>query len=293
MRPHQWVKNLLVFAPLLFAKLTLQIDAVLISAIAFVLFCLLSSGIYLLNDVMDRERDALHPHKKDRPVAAGRLSVGVACAGSVALITGALALGGILVPYASDATAVAKSPFIVWPVAYLLINLAYSFWLKHVVIIDCVLIALGFTVRVLAGAAALTVPASDWILLCTFFLALFLAFCKRREEVIKVADATGSTRTTMREYDVPFLNQLISPLAALSILSYALYTVAPETPHGPNLKFTVPMVVFCVFRYLFLVYRRQEGGDPAHLIFRDVQMLIGMLVWTAVAFWAMATTNLG
>ena len=275
MRPHQWVKNLLVLAPLAFTPKGLSLDALAWSsaALAFVAFCLAASSIYLLNDLVDREEAARHPQKRNRPIASGRLGVGAA---RVQLLVQLAAGGGaaMLVP------AHAGVPFVVWPAAYLLLNLLYSFQLKRLVIVDCMCIALGFQLRVQAGAAAIDVAASHWLLLCTFFFALFLAFCKRYEELGRQAEASGRTRATMAEYTVSFLNMMIGPLAALSILTYSLYTVSPETvrTHGTDkLMFTVPFVTYGVFRYLFLVYRRSEGGDPARLLFRDVPLIVSGL----------------
>jgi 4-hydroxybenzoate polyprenyltransferase len=276
MRPHQWVKNLLVFAPLAFTEkgLLFELSAWLAAGSAFFAFCLAASSIYLLNDIVDRDEDARHPKKRLRPIASGRLPVGTA---RMQFIVQLLAVFGVtaLVPGG-------KLPFFFWPAAYLALNLAYSFWLKRMVVIDCMCIALGFQLRVMAGAAAIGVKPSHWILLCTFFFSLFLAFCKRYEELSRQAEASGRTRATMEDYTTPFLNMMIGPLAALSILSYSLYTVSPETmaTHGTDrLMFTVPFVTYGVFRYLFLVYRKSEGGDPARLLFRDVPLLVSGLLY--------------
>lgn len=279
MRPHQWVKNLLVLAPLAFTEKGLRFDpaAVLAATIAFVTFCLAASSIYLLNDIVDRAEDARHPKKRLRPIASGRLAVGVARVQLFAQLTAAFGLGFLVPPFGGV-------PFVVWPAAYLLLNLAYSFWLKRLVVIDCMCIALGFQLRVQAGAAAIAVRASHWLLLCTFFFALFLAFCKRYEELSRQSESTGRTRATMAEYTTSFLDMMIGPLAALSILTYALYTVSPETvrTHGTDrLMFTVPIVTYGVFRYLFLVYRKREGGDPARLLFRDVPLLVSGVIYAA------------
>jgi 4-hydroxybenzoate polyprenyltransferase len=269
LRPHQWVKNLLVLAPLLFTKRVAEASAWGAAGLAFASFCGAASAIYLLNDIRDREEDARHPKKRRRPIASGRLSV------PAAWLLFALALA------ASAALALAlpasAGHFVVWPAAYLTLNVAYSFGLKRLVVIDCMCIALGFQLRVQAGAAAIAVEASHWLLLCTFFFALFLAFCKRYEELSRQGEATGQTRATMSDYSESFLNMMIGPLAALSILSYALYTVSPETVarHGSDrLLYTVPFVTYGVFRYLFLVYRKSEGGDPARLLFRDVPLIV-------------------
>ncbi|MBL8751927.1 MAG: decaprenyl-phosphate phosphoribosyltransferase [Planctomycetes bacterium] len=277
MRPHQWVKNLLVFAPLAFTEKGLLFDgpAWLAAIGAFVAFCLAASSIYLLNDIVDREEDARHPKKRLRPIASGRLPLGLA---RVQLGVQVVAVFGVAILVASPN----RLPFPTWPAAYLALNLAYSFWLKRMVVIDCMCIALGFQLRVMAGAAAIGVKASHWILLCTFFFSLFLAFCKRYEELARQSEATGRTRATMDDYSSVFLNMTIGPLAALSILTYALYTVSPETmaTHGTDrLMYTVPFVTYGVFRYLFLVYRKSEGGDPARLLFRDVPLMVSGLLY--------------
>ncbi|MCA8953275.1 MAG: decaprenyl-phosphate phosphoribosyltransferase [Planctomycetes bacterium] len=285
LRPHQWVKNLLVFAPLLFATTgprgqetnTFFVPGAWQAAgWAFAVFSLAASSIYLLNDIVDREADARHPKKRSRPIASGRLSVGAAWT-LLAIVLVACAAAAMLVP-----TAAGSAPFLVWPAAYLALNVAYSFFLKALVVVDCMCIALGFQLRVMAGAAAVQVEASHWLLLCTFFFSLFLAFCKRYEEVGRKAEVEGLTRATMEHYSLAFLNMMIGPMAALSILSYALYTVSPETVarHGSDrLMYTVPIVVYGVFRYLFLVYRKSEGGDPARLLFRDLPLVLSGLFY--------------
>jgi 4-hydroxybenzoate polyprenyltransferase len=280
MRPHQWVKNLLVLAPLVFAH-RIHVAADVVSAVlAFVVFCMVSSAVYLWNDVLDREADAQHPTKRTRPIASGALSPGAAIAACLALAVGGCALAVVVSARSQHPVLLA---FWVWPVLYAALNVAYSLHLKHRVILDCLCIAFGFVIRVHAGAVAIAVPTSSWILLCTFFFALFLAFCKRREEVAR-SGGSSATRRTIKDYDLPFLDQMIAPLAALSILSYALYTVSEATirEHGNrNLLVTVPFVTFGVFRYLFLVHRRGEGGDPARLLFRDRQLVLSGLLYGA------------
>ena len=274
LRPHQWVKNLLVLFPLFFTNLAFELDGWIAALKAFGSFCFAASSIYLLNDILDRHEDALHPKKKSRPIASGRLSVGAAWVVLAGALVASAALGW-LVP-------ATHRSFLLWPAAYLGLNVAYSFYLKRLVIVDCMCIALGFQLRVMAGAAAIDVDASRWIQLCTFFFALFLAFCKRYEEVGRQTEAAGQTRKTMADYTTSFLNMVIGPLAALSILSYALYTVSPETVlrhRTDQLTFTVPFVCYGVFRYLFLVYRRSEGGDPAKLLFRDVPLILSGVLY--------------
>jgi 4-hydroxybenzoate polyprenyltransferase len=291
MRPHQWVKNLLVMAPLAFTPKRLIYDASAWIAVlcAFAAFCLAASSIYLLNDIVDREEDARHPKKRHRPIASLRLPVGAAKLQLVAQVAAALGI-------ASCVPATGGVPFVVWPAAYLVLNLLYSLWLKRLVIVDCMCIALGFQLRVQAGAAAIAVVASHWLLLCTFFFSLFLAFCKRYEELARQAESTGRTRATMEDYTTSFLDMMIGPLAALSILTYGLYTVSPETieTHKTDrLMFTVPFVTYGVFRYLFLVYRKSEGGDPARLLFRDVPLLVCGLGYAAAVFVMLRVLPLG
>jgi len=278
MRPHQWVKNLLVLAPLLFTTHVRELAAWGAALLAFAAFCMVASTIYLLNDAIDKEEDARHPKKRHRPIASGRLPVPVALVGVAVLPLIAAGLSTLL-PGAAGA------PFIVWPSSYLVLNFAYTFRLKRLVVIDCMCIAFGFHIRVQAGAVAIGVDTSHWLLLCTFFFALFLAFCKRYEEVGRQAEASGQTRATMQDYTLPFLNMMIGPLAALSILTYALYTVSPETVarHGTDrLMYTVPVVTYGVFRYLFLVYRKSEGGDPARLLFRDLPLVLSGVIYVAL-----------
>ncbi len=277
MRPHQWVKNLLVMAPLAFTPkgLIFELAAWADVLMAFTSFCLAASSIYLLNDIVDRDEDARHPKKRLRPIASGRLPLGAAKLQLLVQLVATFALA-LAVP------ASGKVPFLVWPSAYLVLNLLYSFWLKKLVVVDCMCIALGFQLRVQAGAAAIAVEASHWLLLCTFFFALFLAFCKRYEELSRQAEASGRTRATMEDYTTSFLDMMIGPLAALSILTYALYTVSPETvkTHGTDrLMYTVPFVTYGVFRYLFLVYRKSEGGDPARLLFKDPPLIVSGLAY--------------
>jgi len=280
MRPHQWVKNLLVFAALMFSPKRLEPSAWLQNVLAFATFCCAASSIYLLNDIVDREEDRRHPKKRHRPIASGALPV-----------PAAMTTLGVLLALVVVLSLLVGSPgehaFVLWPLGYLTLNVFYSFWWKRLVIVDCMCIAAGFQLRVQAGAASIPVDTSYWILLCTFFFALFLAFCKRYEELGRQTEASGQTRATMKDYTPQFLSMMIGPLAALSILSYALYSVSEETVrrHGTtSLMYTVPIVTYGVFRYLFLVYRKSEGGDPAKLLFRDVPLIVSgaiyvVLVW--------------
>jgi 4-hydroxybenzoate polyprenyltransferase len=289
MRPYQWVKNLLVMAPLIFAEKLGDTEAVLSALAAFLVFCSLSSAVYLLNDVVDLEEDRVHPRKRNRPVASGRLAPATAMLGAAVLAGGSLVVAYNLGP--SNRVA----PFVVWPACYFVLNLAYSFVLKGLLIIDCLSIALGFIFRVHAGSVVIAVKSSSWILLCTFFFALFLAFCKRRDEVTRVDDGTAATRASLRHYSQAYLDQIIPPLAAMSILCYALYTLAEGTvkEHGPNMILTLPIVVFGVFRYLFLVHHRGQGEDPSRVLFRDKPLIVSGLLYLLVLYVALSTPHLG
>jgi 4-hydroxybenzoate polyprenyltransferase len=273
LRPAQWAKNTFVLAPLAFAG-GLGAPGALARALgAFAAFCAASSAVYLVNDLRDRDQDRHHPHKRLRPIAAGTLPAGVAGAAAVALaaaaVAAALALG------ADFAAALA---------AYLALQGLYTLWLKNVVILDALAIALGFVLRVYAGAAAVAVAISPWLFLCTIFLALFLAFSKRRHELVLLADGAASQRGVLAQYSPVFLDQMINVVTASTVVCYALYAVAPETlaKHGGrSLLVTIPMVLFGIFRYLYLVYQRREERNPTEAILRDLPFLINIVLWVA------------
>lgn len=294
MRPYQWVKNLLIFVSLVFGHRLDDAASVQRSVLAFAIFCVLSSSIYLLNDVVDREADRAHPRKKNRPVASGALPVPVAL-----LVAAICMLGGLVAAWFLSAGGTDQGPpFFVLPAAYCVLQIGYSFVLKRMLIVDCLCVALGFLFRVDAGsrvlgpdAAGEVVDSSAWLLLCTFFFSLLLAFSKRRNEVVKVSDGSGATRETMRRYTREFLDQLITTLAAISILSYSLYTLADETVaehNSKNLLMTVPLVVYGVYRYLYLVLQKGEGGDPSRLLFRDRPLILSGLAYAVVVWLALS-----
>jgi len=271
MRPQQWVKNVLVFAPLIFAHYALDGRAVLRSVEAFGLFCVASGAVYLLNDLLDRDKDREHPVKRERPIASGRLAPGTA--GVAAALAGAGALLG--------ATALAPALLLVLA-AYLAVNVAYSRALKHVVIIDVMTLSTGFVLRVVAGGVAIDVPISTWLLLCTSLLALFLGFGKRRHELVLLeADAAGH-RPILAEYSPYFLDQMMSVVTTSTLVCYALYTMDPgvrEKLGTDWLPLTIPFVLYGIFRYLYLVHQRSEGGDPAQVVLSDRPLLVNVLLW--------------
>jgi 4-hydroxybenzoate polyprenyltransferase len=275
-RPRQWVKNLLVFAGLVFAQKMGDFSADLRALQAFLIFCLLSSAVYLLNDVLDREQDRLHPLKKNRPVASGALSPGLCVRASLlcaaAGIAWSLALGG------AAFTAVGSS--------YLALSFLYSWRLKRVVIIDVMALGLGFVLRVVGGTVAIAVPTSHWILLCTFLLSLFLGFGKRRHELTLLEDLAPGHRSVLVHYSPYFLDQMIAIVTTSTLICYVLYTLSAETASHtgtPNLIYTVPFVMYGIFRYLYLIHQRQSGGDPAHLLLTDHSLLVAVSGWLASA----------
>jgi len=240
---------------------------------AFGIFCGLSGAIYLLNDVADRDKDRLHPEKRSRPVAAGRLSVGAALAAAAVLIVTGLAAAAWL-----------SRPFAVAAVAYVLLLSAYSARLKHVVIVDVLVVAIGFVLRAAAGALAIDVAISGWLLICTILLALFLALGKRRHEYLTLEGEALHHRPVLAEYSAALLDQMIAVVTASTVTAYALYTMSPETVakfRTQLLPATLPFVLYGIFRYLYLLYRRQLGGAPSEAFLSDRALLLNTLGWIA------------
>jgi 4-hydroxybenzoate polyprenyltransferase len=277
LRPAQWVKNLLVFAALVFSQKANESPALWAAAAAFCLFCLASSGVYLLNDIVDRDADRRHPFKKDRPIASGRLSVGWAAAISAVLLGVSMGLGGAL--GRSFATTLA---------AYVALQLSYSLALKRIVIVDVFCVAFGFVLRAVGGAQALDVSISPWLLVCSLTLALVLTLGKRRHEVLLLEASARERRASGVPYSTYFLDQLIGVVTASTVVAYALYTLSADTVekfHTHNLVLTFPFVIYGVFRYLFLVHEKHEGGNPTKLFLTDRALLLSTGLWLAVAAW--------
>ena len=280
LRPYQWVKSGFVFVGLLFGhgwQQPLLVQRVVLAAAAF---ALAASAVYVLNDLADRERDRQHPQKRSRPLASGAVSVRAAL-----LLAGACLLGALLL-------AGAVSMAVLWIViGYALLNVAYSMGLKHVVLLDVFIIAAGFMLRILAGTLGVGIAPSHWLLLCGLLLTLFLGFAKRRAELNALAGRGGHHRKVLDDYDPVLLDLLIGICAAGAIVSYSLYTVSAETVamHGTtSLIYSVPFVIYGVFRYLFLLHRRSGGGDPSAALLQDVHLLIAFAGWllTVVALLA-------
>ncbi len=290
LRPFQWTKNLLVPLALIFA---LRLDdpvALGRTALAFFAFCLAASAVYLINDLADRERDRQHPVKRNRPLASGRLTARGALVTTALCLAGAAALTAWLVtlrpagrgdPYAawggSDAL------FAITLAGYVALNIAYSTWLKHQVLWDVFIIAAGFVLRALAGAFAIPVPISPWFYLCTTFLALFLALAKRRAELVRDPESSALTRRNLQAYSLLLLDQLIGVTVTATLLTYSLYTFQGENA-SHALMLTIPLVLFGIFRYLYLVYARQEGERPDALLWRDPQILGTVVAYAALVF---------
>jgi 4-hydroxybenzoate polyprenyltransferase len=274
LRPGQWTKNLFVLAGLLFGRRLLDPGSVLAAAAAFVIFCALSSAVYLFNDVMDHDVDRAHPLKSRRPIASGELSVRIAL--STALILGVAAL----------AAAVLIRPMLaVVAGSYLLLLFAYSIWLKHVVIVDVLTIAAGFVLRAVAGAVAVSVPISQWLLVCTTLLALFLVLSKRRHELTLLAGGATEHRRILQEYSPYLLDQMVGVVTASTLVAYAIYSTSAETAERlgtDRLGLTIPFVLYGIFRYLYLVHQKRGGGSPAELLLADRPLLVCVALWAAI-----------
>jgi 4-hydroxybenzoate polyprenyltransferase len=273
------MKNLTILAPLIFSRSLFRSEVTGRATLATIAFCLLASGVYFANDWMDRERDAVHPDKCKRPIAAGRVSGG-AVSGCVMLLWG---LG------AYSAWKVNRS-FAIVAVSYICLQLLYSAIVKQLVILDVVSIAIGFVLRVAGGAIAINVPISNWLYLCTFLLALFLGFAKRRHELWSLEQKAVSHRAILADYSLAMLDQFIVITAASSILAYALYTTARETIEhvgSDRLKFTVPFVIYGLFRYLYLLHRRNAGGSPERVLLSDSPLLLDVIGFLTVACWGL------
>jgi 4-hydroxybenzoate polyprenyltransferase len=271
LRPGQWAKNLIVFAGLLFGLRLFDATAAGRALAAFGIFCLLSGVVYLINDIADRHTDRRHPLKARRPIASGALPVPAAL--TSAIVLGLVALAG----------AFALGPrFFTVAASYLVLLALYSGALKHIVIIDVLTIALGFVLRAVAGAVAVNVDISHWLLVCTILLALFISLAKRRHEILLLTDGAISHRPILGEYTPYLLDQMIAVVTASTLIAYVFYTISPETEQkfGTEwLGLTVPFPLYGIFRYLYLVHLREGGGSPAELLLTDRPLLVCVTLW--------------
>ena len=278
MRPHQWVKNLLVFGGLLFSQRLTDPVAVLLSVHAFLLFCFAASSIYLLNDVQDRDEDRRHPEKRLRPIASGEVSSAAAIAAMLVLAFGSLGSAFLI-----------NRSFGVLLCLYFAMNVAYTVRLKHVVILDVMLIAFGFVLRAVGGAIAIGQPASSWLILCTMTLALLVGFGKRRNELAVLQGEAANHRSNLDEYSLPFLDVMMTISAAAAVIMYTLYAAAAahfRKDNAPMLVLTTPFVIYGIFRYLYLVHRQSGGGDPSKLFVSDRAFLINGVLWVLACCFA-------
>ena len=274
MRPHQWVKNAFVFTGLLFGHAWHDPGLVARVLVVFGAFCLVSSAVYVFNDIVDLEQDRLHPAKCKRPLAAGQVGLSAA-----AVLAALLAVSGLALAYGASPMA----PLIL--LGYALMNVAYTLRLKHVVILDVFIIATGFMLRILAGTLGVGIAPSQWLLLCGLMVTLFLGFTKRRAEIIALNEDKAAHRKVLEHYSPVLLDKMIGITAAGLIMSYSLYTMNPDTIriHGTaNLIYTVPFVMYGVFRYIYLLHHHSRGGDTAHDLVRDPHLLVAVGAWLLV-----------
>jgi 4-hydroxybenzoate polyprenyltransferase len=271
MRPHQWIKNLLVLAALIFAKRLFIFHDVILALIAFIAFCALSSAAYVVNDIVDREADRLNPEKRDRPLARGDITVEAAwrvatALGGIALVL-SIALGRAFVGIA---------------LLYIALQAAYSFWAKRVMVVDIIAVSIGFVMRAFAGGVAIKAEVSPWLAFITFALALLLVLGRRRHELIALGDAATAHRGALEFYSVRLIDQMISIVAGATLVGYMIYTASSEVESKlgtRHLYLTVPFVAFGILRYLYLIAERDEGGDPARMLLGDTPLLIAVGLW--------------
>ncbi len=272
-RPQEWIKNFFVFAGLLFSGKFNQPHDVLEATLTFAAFCMVSSAGYYVNDLVDIELDRKHPKKRFRPLAAGELSEGAAKA-----IAPLLAIVAVALAFATVNWEVG-----LMVIGYGVIQLSYSLWLKQVVIIDVMTLASVFILRVAAGAVAVDAHASEWLLLCTGMLALFLGFTKRRQEAVSELHEGTSSRPVLEHYSLPFLDQMVAMVTTGTVISYSIYAVNSPII-GNKMMWTIPPVLYVIFRYLYLIYDRADDRSIAAMVSKDKGMVAGGAAWVIVAF---------
>ncbi|WP_447983124.1 decaprenyl-phosphate phosphoribosyltransferase [Nitrospira sp. Nam74] len=270
MRPLEWIKNVFVFAPVFFSGEAAQTEKLALVSLVFLAFSAMSSAVYIFNDVRDREFDRLHPAKRERPIASGALSVGVAIAAACFLV----AVSVVLVHVSPPVLAVV--------LAYGGMNVLYSLHLKHVVILDVFTIAAGFVLRVFAGGLIIQVEPSSWLIMATFLLSLFLGLAKRRHELLLMREIANSHRPVLEQYTIPLVDILTAVVTPVTLITYILYTLDGTTMarfHSSKLYLTAGFVVFGIFRYLYLIHRKDLGGSPTQLVIKDQPLRTAILAW--------------
>jgi 4-hydroxybenzoate polyprenyltransferase len=264
MRPKQWYKNLLLFVGLVFSKELGQLDLVFVAILGFLAFCALSGSVYILNDIIDRERDKLHPSKGQRPIPSGRVSVVSAAVFSIVLLAAGL-VGSMYIGWL----------FLLVALAYLAEGYSYSLYLKNLVIVDAIALAIGFVIRAYAGTVAADVPISPWLVICVFLLALFLTFGKRRHELSLLGDQAENHRVILKHYTLHMVEDMMSISTATLIMAYAMYTFLATNQY---MMFTIPFAIYGLLRYTFLVHMADKGGEPEQ-IFKDIPSVINLVLW--------------
>ncbi len=272
-RPHQWSKNAVIFAALIFSQRLFHLHDVLLTLMALVAFCAVSSLGYIVNDISDREADRRHPEKRNRPLASGALK-----------LTDAVAMACVLGVIGTLLSIALGPGFVCLTVAYVALQFAYSLRLKHLVIVDVIVIAVGFVMRAFAGGVAIQVEVSPWLIFITFVLALLLALARRRHELIALGVGAASHRSALDHYSVRLIDQMISIFAAATLVGYMIYTASPDVERKlgtSHLYLTVPFVVLGILRYLYLIVEKGEGGDPSRLLLKDRTLLASVVLWVA------------
>ncbi len=278
MRPRQWTKNVFVFVPLFFDRKLTDPESVLRTLGAFVLLCFMSSAVYIMNDLVDIENDRQHPIKKYRPLPAGELNPTVALIAAILFAGGSLIAGYLLEPMLG---------FIL--LLYLLLQVSYTLWLKNIVLVDVLAIAAGFVLRIAAGVAVIDVQRfSPWLYVFAGFLALFLALGKRRHELILLGDTAGNHRSILSEYNLQLIDELLGIVTTGSVVAYSLYTFLAEgLPTNHAMMLTIPFVLYAIFRWLYLIHVREEGGAPEDIVLRDRPLQASLVMWALVVFVAL------
>jgi len=271
MRPKQWSKNLILYAAILFSQNLFNPAMFRDVTLAFIIFCLLSGSVYILNDLIDINQDRNHPQKSKRPLASGKLKP------STAIISGI-----ILVILSLISAFWLNMNFALIALAYFILQITYSTLLKHIVILDVLTVSAGFVLRAIAGGEVVEIPISSWLLICTILLALFLSLGKRRHELILLEENAVNHRRILYEYSPGLLDQMISVATASTVITYALYTMSAETIkkfQTDNLKYTIPFVLYGIFRYLYLIHQKQEGGSPEKILLNDKPLMINIILY--------------
>ena len=278
MRPRQWTKNVFVFVPLFFDRKLTDPESLLRTLAAFVLFCLMSSAVYLMNDLVDIEKDRQHPKKKNRPLPAGELSPAVAALAAVVFALGSLLAGYYLTPNLALILLI-----------YLLLQIAYTLWLKNIVLVDVLVVSSGFILRIAAGVAVIDVERfSPWLYVFSGFLALFLVLGKRRHELVLLGDEGASHRSILSEYNIDLIDRMLGIVTTGAVVAYSLYTFLAEgLPANHAMMLTIPFVLYAIFRWLYLIHVRHEGGAPEDIVLRDRPLQLDIVLWVVVVFVAL------